>query len=225
MNVSEMLSKIMDGINDDTLLQADLLARINDKRKEIASRVRLPGLLQEDGRVIFNAGAFYTVMPSDYEPEHGVLYAYSLTNSLELYIRSNTKVLYQGRDRISTGTISEVAVEGTLIHCYLGTASKDKVRIKYYTIPDDLEYDDTHDDSPGELPSNLHEGLLVDGIVFDRLKYKRYQSGQDMEMKRDSEIRREAAAAHSAAYAELMNKYKESPQLGTQKLRRKVVTF
>lgn len=220
-----MIAGVQNGINDPTVLSTDILAAINKKNKNIASQVRLPDLIESNGVVIFNAGAHWANMPSDYDPKHGILYAYSLTNELELEVRSNSKALYKERDRTTTGSITEVAADGTTIFCWDGTTAKDKVRVKHYRIPDDLRYTSSVvNDIPDYVPLDLQEPLYVDGTVFDFLRFKRYTEGQKLEAQRDKEIMKMCGANYAAAYAELKDKFKDAPKARFNP-RRKVSTF
>lgn len=225
MYASELIAKIQDGINNPSVISTDILVEINRKIKEITAEVKIPDLIDEDGdTVTFSAGSHYADMPDDYEPKHGILYAYSVTNSLDLIVRSNSKVLYKDRDRTTTGSITEVAPDGKMLFCFDGSAAKDVVRVKFYAKPDDLVYSSIKDDEPDYFPSHLHEGLLVDGVVFDLLKFRRYGEDEKMDADRDREIKKECAARHEIAIEKLRKIYPEPPKPKLE-LRRQVRTF
>lgn len=222
MDVSTMISTIQDAINDPAILFVDILSQINRTLKSVASAIRLPDLIDTQ-QVIFSAGTHSAYLPNNFDKSHQILWAYSDSNELELTPRTNTKALYKNRDRTTTGSITEVAPDGKMLWCYDGTTAKDRVRIKYYKQPDDLESTDEEDDID-YIPYHLHEGVLVERTIADLLRYKRYKETEKFEREQDKVILERAEKRAAIGFAELRAYFKDAPE-PKPILRRRVRTF
>jgi len=182
MTVNEMIQKIQEAIRlskpDATYLDFVLLGDLNQVLDEVTAENCLLELettdsisfdspeefLEEDGIAYLQAA-----LPDDYH--HDLYEAYNVTAKRPVRIHANRKSLYRYfADGNRTGDyIGNVAVQGPYLLALpiIGDAMDEEIiSIGYYKQADDLELDGA---GPSCVPSHLHYGLLVSGVLRRKL--------------------------------------------------------
>lgn len=104
-------------------------------------------------------------MPANYD--HDLFKAFSVTQELDLNIRSNLKsisALYTASERVS-GALVDVAVENNKLYGLPIPEEDDIVMMSYYRKPTDLTL---VTESPTCIPAHLHEKLIVSYILAQK---------------------------------------------------------
>jgi hypothetical protein len=104
-------------------------------------------------------------MPADYD--HDLFKAFSVTQGLDLTIRSNAKsisALYTESERAS-GELVDIAVESDKLYGLPVPEEDDIVMLSYYRKPTDMVL---VSESPTCIPAHLHERLIVSYILSQK---------------------------------------------------------
>ena len=105
-------------------------------------------------------------MPNNYG--HDLFKAFSVTQDLDLIIRSNVKslsALYTASERVS-GELVDIAVESDRLYGLPVPEEDDIIMLSYYRKPTDLTL---VTESPTCIPAHLHERLIVAYILSQKL--------------------------------------------------------
>lgn len=108
----------------------------------------------------------YVDMPDDYD--HDLFKAFSVTQNLDLNIRSNLKAvsaLHNASERVS-GTLTDIAVENNRLYGLPTPEEDDIVMLSYYRKPTEMTL---VSESPTCIPDHLHERLIVAYILSKKL--------------------------------------------------------
>lgn len=173
MTVTQLKAKIAARIAaiypDQFFTDTVILEEINTLLGELARNETfcIPGL-QKDKIVTFVA---YEDDDYGYEAEerlpsgfgHDLFRARNLTQDADVTVWRSIKDLrnaYSGKTL--TGVVESLAFDAEHLYPRYCPTTEEDVRIWYYRIPDDLEDDN---DEPDWLPAELHQGLIVDGVM------------------------------------------------------------
>lgn len=158
MNLSDMISKIKLGVQDDGLWD-DITPLIHEAIERAAHDLPHASLATSEVLDIAEDDASPVSLPSDYH--HDVYRVVNVTSSRPVSIRTNLNALDRLYDGIETpGYITDVAVEGTDLHFQYTPANEaQELRVFYYAQPTVLTSDDVDLDW---IPERLHRGIVVD---------------------------------------------------------------
>lgn len=183
MTVNEMIQAIQETVlmakPDAAFLDTVLLADLNQVLDEITAENCLAEL-ETSGVVYFDSpdnfdetedGLVYlwAALPTDYH--HDLYEAFNVTAKQPCKIHLNVKTLYKTfEEGTRTGDyIGHVAINGSQL-CALParseTMDEEVIAVRYYKTADDLALDGA---GPSCIPSHLHKGLLVSGVLRHRL--------------------------------------------------------
>jgi len=164
LDASELIIAAKIVLRDPAILGETILVEINWAALDIASLVRIPTLITDD-TVDIALGATEGDLPPDYHRD--LLSAYSTTNSSDLTIRSNQKVLDKLHSKTKTGAIEDVAASGVLLLVGPEASAAESVDISYYAKPPELVTDnDTLDE---HIPAHLAENLLCGKVILKKI--------------------------------------------------------
>ena len=182
MTVNEMIQKIQEQVRqakpDATYLDTVLLFDLNQVLDEITAEHCLTELEASDTLSFDSPDEFdeeealaclQADLPTDYH--HDLYEAYNVTAKQPAKIHPNLKSLYKyfeegGRTGDSIGN---VAVQGSVLWALPArseTMDEEVISIRYYKQADDLELDGA---GPSCIPSHLHSGLLVSGVLRNKV--------------------------------------------------------
>lgn len=213
MTVTQLEATILARITaiypDQFFTNAVILAEINTLLGELARKESLciPGL-QEDKIVTFQA---YEDADYGYEAEerlpadfgHDLFRARNLTQDADVTVWRSINDLrgaYSGKTL--TGVVESLAFDAEYLYPRYCPTTEEDVRIWYYRIPDDLADDE---DEPDWLPAELHQGLIVDGVMarlLERITEEVRTGGRFMQIH---------GGRHQAALADLKLHCKHAP--------------
>jgi hypothetical protein len=160
MNLSFILSRIAQKIQDSSYESTDYLDLINMCIGELATHERLPDLVAED-IIVFPASEYTTRRPGNYYSQ--LFYAFNLTKKCKVTIYSRlTEFLLRYPDPTQSGDVLYISMAGRDFECRFLPPADQEIQIRYMREPTLLE--SVSDELPYYIPLHLQAPLFINYV-------------------------------------------------------------
>lgn len=153
MKAQDIISLVLDAIQDSSFTEDDVLRYINQCCLEIAASYDIPSLVA-DKRIDIPSGSISKSLPSSFS--HKLFSAFNVTDKQKISIHNSLSELLARFPSGDAGPIRDIAVSGSKL--YLATSPQDAcvIRVFFYSLPSEL----TPSDEPSFIPAHLHYPIL-----------------------------------------------------------------